>query len=83
VTIYDRIYEMEHKLDEPDRDFLNRRLVLRAALQAVRDEALREGHTEGMRDALDARFAEARAASGEDPDALDVPGAAVTIRQVT
>lgn len=58
MTIYDRIFELEGKLDLPDLDFLSRRLTLRRVLEEVRAEALREGHRDGMRDARDAQNAE-------------------------
>jgi len=69
VTIYDRIFELEGKLDKPDLDFLSRRLALRRVLEEVRAEGLKEGHLEGMRDARDAAAAErekAEAAAAED-----------------
>jgi hypothetical protein len=58
VTIYDRIFDLEGKLDKPDLDFLSRRLTLRRMLEEVRAEGFSEGHREGMRDARDAESAE-------------------------
>jgi hypothetical protein len=72
MTIYDRIFELEGKLDKPDLDFLSRRLTLRRVLEEVRAEAHREGHREGMRDARDAESAErekAKALARENDDA--------------
>jgi hypothetical protein len=58
MTISDHMYELEATLDRPGLNFLERRLALRKTLEAVRSGALREGHTEGMRDVNDARFAD-------------------------
>jgi hypothetical protein len=69
MTIYDRIFELEGKLDKPDLDFLSRRLMLRRVLEEVRAEGFSEGHREGMRDARDSESAErakGKAAATED-----------------
>jgi hypothetical protein len=62
VTLYDRIFELEGKLDQPGLDFLGRRLALRRAFEAVRADALKEGYQDGMHDATDARHADELAA---------------------
>jgi hypothetical protein len=61
----DRLYELEHKLDK-DEGFLSRRLILREFGEAVAADARKEGYQDGMRDALDAGYAEKEAARRED-----------------
>ena len=62
MTIYDRIFELEGKLDKEGLSFLDRRLTLRRAFDEVRAEALREGHQEGLHDGLDSSRANEKAA---------------------
>lgn len=64
----DRLYELEHKLDK-DEGFLSRRLILREFGEAVAADARKEGYQDGMRDALDAGYAEKEQERREKEDA--------------
>jgi hypothetical protein len=58
--IFDRLSDLERKLDKGE-GFLSRRLILREFGEAVAADARKEGYQDGMRDALDAAFAEKEA----------------------
>lgn len=57
MTITDRLWQLEHDLDQ-DQGFLSRRMLLRQAMEAVATEARQVGYHDGMRDARDAQHAE-------------------------
>ena len=62
----DTIDQLERKLDKEGSKPLDRRLLLRQCLEEVRAEAWKEGHHEGMMDALDAQRAQERASEASD-----------------
>lgn len=70
--IREHIEQLEYRLDKGDLSFLDRRLLLRKAFEAVCEDAYREGRTEGMADVHAAQHAEREAerlaAASEEAD---------------